>query len=188
MSAARHHDTGQAPGTGLPVDPDLPFPRRVARRGLLGLRRRWDILLVIAAGGALGSTARYLLAVALPHRADGLPWATVTVNIVGSFLLGALMVFVIDVWAPQRYVRPFFGVGVLGGLTTFSTYTMDTWTLVTHGRHAAAAVYFFGSFAGGLTAIWAGLVTARVVIRRARRLREQRADLHDSTTFSRSQR
>lgn len=170
----------------MPVDPDVPAPRPVLRRALGGLRRRWDILLVIAAGGALGSTARYGLTVALPHRLDEIPWATVTVNVMGCYLLGVLMVFVTDVWPPQRYIRPFVGVGVMGGLTTFSTYTMDTWALVSHGHNAAGALYLLGSLAGGLAAIWAGLVSARVLAQRGRRQFEAPLSRHHSTDTSRS--
>ncbi|HEY6796216.1 MAG TPA: CrcB family protein, partial [Kineosporiaceae bacterium] len=70
------------------------------------LRRRGDILAVIAAGGAVGSLARWGLGEAMPHRAGTFPWATFAANVSGCWLLGILMVFVIDVWSPSRYVRP----------------------------------------------------------------------------------
>ena len=160
--------------TPMPVDPDLPVGRPFIRRGWLGLRRRADILLVIGAGGALGSAARYGVAQLLPHQTGQLPWATVSVNVVGCLLIGVLMVFVMDVWPPQRYVRPFLGVGVLGGFTTFSTYTVDTWQLAKAGVPWSAVFYLVVSLAAGLVAVWAGLVLARLLIRARHRRREKR--------------
>lgn len=148
--------------------------QRSSGSGVLELRRRWDILLVIAAGGALGSGGRHLISTALPHAPDEVPWSTVTVNVVGSYLLGLLMVFVIDVWPPQRYVRPFLGVGILGGFTTFSTYTMDGWALMSSGRYLAGGLYLVGSMAGALVAVWLGLVTARLLVQTLR----QRTSTH----------
>src|SRR6185295_14847300 len=92
--------------------------------------RTWDVLAVVAAGGGLGSAARYGLARALPSPATGFPWATFLTNVTGCLLLGVLMVYVLEVWPPRRYVRPFLGVGFLGGYTTFSTYTVELLTLL----------------------------------------------------------
>src|SRR6201992_4401295 len=78
-------------------------------------------LAVISAGGALGALARYGLATAWPHPATGFPWATWTINVSGSFLIGVLMVLIERRFAGRRLIRPFFGVGILGGYTTFST-------------------------------------------------------------------
>jgi CrcB protein len=171
----------------LPVDPDvtvgtheaararsLPFLRQA--RHTLG--RRWDILLVIAAGGALGSLARWGLGEALSPRRGHFPWATFLENVTGGFALGMLMVFVVDVWPPSRYVRPFIGVGVLGGFTTFSTYLLDTRTLVVAHRVPLAAVYLFSTLAAGIAGVWLGIAVSRLLIARAirRRKRRRRAD------------
>ena len=112
-------------------------------------------MLAVALGGALGGAARYLLNGAI----GGGPWATFTENVLGSFLLGALMVFVLA--HPSRYARPFFGVGVLGGFTTFSAYIWDANDLVSGGRTALAMVYLFGSGAAGLPACMAGMALVR---------------------------
>jgi CrcB protein len=130
------------------------------------LRSRWDILLVVAAGGAIGSLARWGLGEAFSARSGSFPWATFTENISGGFALGVLMVFVVDVWRPSRYVRPFLGVGVLGGYTTFSTYTLDTRALVVADRAPLAAVYLFGTLTAGLAAVWLGLAVARLFVGR----------------------
>ena len=132
------------------------------------LTDRWDILAVIAAGGALGSLARWELSRLLPHPAATFPWATFDTNVSGCLLLGVLMVFVLDVWPPSRYVRPFLGVGVLGGFTTFSTYMLDARGLLVSGHAATAGAYLFGSLVAGLAAVWAGVTLARLALRVAR--------------------
>src|SRR6476661_3436681 len=75
---------------------------------------------VVAAGGALGAVARWALAEALPHEAGSFPWSTWVTNVLGCFLIGVLMVVVVERWPDRRLVRPFFGTGILGGFTTFS--------------------------------------------------------------------
>jgi len=141
----------------------------------LGLRRRWDVLAVIAVGGALGSVARWGVEVAVPQDPGQVPWSTWLVNVTGGLLLGALMVFVVDVWPPRRYVRPFLGVGVLGGYTTFSTYMLDVRTLLSRGEAGTAFGYLVGTLVTGLLAVWAGVLLARLAVRalerRRRRLR-----------------
>ena len=136
-------------------------------------KSRWDVVLVVAAGGALGSLARWGLGEVLSAGVGRFPWATFIENVTGSFALGALMVFVIDVWPPSRYVRPFVGVGVLGGFTTFSTYALDTRALVVADRVPLAAVYLFGTLAAGLVAVWLGIAVARLIITSAIRRRVQ---------------
>ncbi len=145
----------------LPVDPDLPVEPPPRKSGSHLLRGRLDILAVIAVGGAVGSAARYAVAEALPHEPGKVAWSTFTVNVTGGFLLGLLMVFVLDVWPPSRYLRPFFGVGVLGGFTTFSTYMLDTHALLAAGQVVAALTYVLGTLVVGLAAVWLGVFTAR---------------------------
>ena len=132
-------------------------------RGLL--RDRWDVLLVISAGGALGSLGRWGVGELLPWRGSGFPWATFLVNISGAFALGLLMVLVLEVWPPSRYVRPFVGVGLLGGYTTFSAYALETRELLAAGELPTALAYLFGSLAAGLVAVWLGIALARAAVR-----------------------
>jgi CrcB protein len=138
------------------------------------LRQRGDVLAVIAVGGALGSLARWGLAQALPHPGATFPWATFAANVSGCLLLGVLMVGVLEVWPPSRYVRPFLGVGVLGGYTTFSTYMLDARGLLVAGRTALAGQYLFGTLAAGLAAVWLGVALARLAVRGATRSRRTR--------------
>lgn len=146
----------------LPIDPDLPSAQpRAVRRVVRALRHRWDILAAISAGGALGSAVRYAVAEAIPHAPGQIPWSTVAINLTGGFLLGLLMVFVLDVWPPTRYVRPLVGIGVLGGFTTFSTYTVETRDLLVAGQPASAATYLLITLLGGLLTVWLGIICAR---------------------------
>jgi len=134
------------------------------------------VLAVIAAGGALGSLARWGLASALPHAAGAFPWATFLTNVTGCLLIGALMVLLTEAWPPSRYLRPFLGIGVLGGYTTFSTYMLDDRGLLVTGHVGLAAAYLAGSLAAGLAAVWAGVVSLRAAIRVARWRARRHAD------------
>lgn len=171
-----------APTNLLPVDSDVSVSERdrararplsVRQQARRTLRSRWDILLVIAAGGALGSLARCGLGEVFSAERGDFPWATFIENVSGGLVLGVLMVFVIDVWPPSRYVRPFLGVGVLGGFTTFSTYLLDTRALVVADRAPLAAIYLFGTLTAGIAAVWLGIAAARLFISRAIRRRQQ---------------
>ncbi len=133
------------------------------------VRQRWDILAVIAVGGAAGSLGRWALSEALPHSPGRLPWATWVENVTGALALGVLMVLVLDLWPPNRYLRPFAGVGVLGGYTTFSTYMLDARDLFDAGEPALGLLYLLGTLATGLAAVWVGTLAGRVVVLQARR-------------------
>jgi fluoride exporter len=163
------------------VDPDvwpqdLPptVPAEAERRrvlpGLLwrqltrALAERRDVLAVIAAGGALGSLARWGLSQLMPTAPGGFAWATFTANVSGCLLIGVLMVFVTRAWPPSRYRRPFLGVGVVGGYTTFSTYLLDARAMLLAGHAARAGGYVFGSLLAGVLAVWAGMLLARLLL------------------------
>ncbi len=155
-----------------PVDPDVtPEDVRTSALDHAIVRDRLDVLAVVAAGGALGSAARYGLGELWPHHPGAVPWATFAVNVIGCFLLGLLMVFVVDVWPPQRHVRPFLGVGVLGGFTTFSTYALDTRQLLVEGRAGAAVGYLIGTLVLALLAVVLGALAGRAVTRGRRERR-----------------
>jgi CrcB protein len=110
------------------MDPDVDLHVPQQRWELR--RAPWATLGVISAGGVLGASARHALAVALPHLPGHFPWATFVTNVSGCLLIGVLMVLITEVWPAHRLVRPFLGVGVLGGYTTFSTYTVDIERLI----------------------------------------------------------
>ena len=130
--------------------------------------RDLDVLGVIALGGALGSLARYGLQRAVPHDDPAsFAWATFVTNVLGCLLIGLLMWFVLEVWGARRYARPFLGVGLLGGFTTFSTYAVEAQGMARADAWGTAGVYVAVSVVLGLLAVrggyWLGrlLATAR---------------------------
>jgi CrcB protein len=131
-------------------------------------RAPWAVLSVISAGGALGAAARYGLDQAFPTGPGGFPWAIFWVNVSGCLLIGVLMVLVVEIWAGRPLVRPFLGVGVLGGFTTFSTYTVDIQRLVDAGAPGTGLLYLAGTLVAALAATWVGLSVARWTIARTR--------------------
>jgi CrcB protein len=167
------HESSEPVEAEMPVDPDVPAGSvpRFHRRAWNTLVERWDILLAIAAGGAVGSVARWAIGEALPHQPGHLPWSTAVENVSGAFALGVLMVFVVDLWPSTRYMRPFVGVGLLGGYTTFSTYMLDTRALLAAGEAGRAAGYLFGTLIAGLAAAWIGIALGRTTILMLRRRR-----------------
>lgn len=136
------------------------------RRRVRLLKGRGDILAAIAAGGALGSLARWGLAEALPHGSGEIAVSTWITNVTGALVIGALMHLITEVWPPRRLLRPFWGVGVLGGYTTFSTYALDMHHLLAAGEPVRAAVYYLGTLLTGLPAVWLGLAAARAASHR----------------------
>ena len=117
--------------------------------------------LLAALGGALGALARWALAEALPAAPAGWPWATLLVNLTGCFLMGVLLA-VLAARAPEPpWARPFLGVGVLGGYTTYSTFAVDVVELVDDGAVGTAVGYLVVSVAGGVLAAAAGVELGR---------------------------
>jgi CrcB protein len=92
------------------------------------------------------------------------PWATFGVNVSGCLLIGVLMVAITRRWPRARLLRPFVGVGFLGGYTTFSTYILDIRNTVAAGRPAVALLYLFGTLFAAVVAVWAGMaITGRML-------------------------
>jgi fluoride exporter len=123
------------------------------------------VLAVIALGGVAGSLGRGWVAHRLPTAPGAFPWATFWVNVTGAFLIGALMHYVLEVWPPHRLLRPFLGVGVLGGWTTFSTYMLEARGLLARGHPQTATAYVASTLVLGLAAVWLGLALARAAAR-----------------------
>ena len=166
MPVSRSHPRDE----DLPTDPDGHGDGRPWQpRGEPALPAPTSrVLAVVAAGGILGSLARYGLALALPAPSGTFPWATFLANVSGSLLLGLLLVILAEVLAPSRYLRPFLGVGVLGGYTTFSAYTSDARSLLAAGHGPLALAYVFGTLAACLLATVVGVWLGRLLERRAR--------------------
>lgn len=118
--------------TESPIDPDVPDRQELPRHPAA-------VLGAIAAGGVLGAEARAGIAAVAPTPAGGFPVGTLLINVTGCLLIGVLMVLVVEVGRGHPLTRPFLGVGVLGGYTTFSGYAVDAQRLIDAG-HVAAAV------------------------------------------------
>ena len=119
-------------------------------------------LAYVALGGAVGASARYLAGVAaIRVMGPGFPWGTLTVNVVGSFVMGAVVVLLAHLSATR--FAPFLMTGVLGGFTTFSAFSLDAVTLWERGAVTQAAVYTGASVVLSLTALIGGLALARAL-------------------------
>ncbi|MDA3935867.1 MAG: fluoride efflux transporter CrcB [Actinomycetota bacterium] len=121
-------------------------------------------LLAVASGGAIGASLRYLLGQAIGTRTLGdFPWHTLAANVSGAFLLGLLMTAGGGRIALSHNWRMFLGVGLLGGYTTFSTFSFETIELLREGAMMHAAANAFGSLALGLVAAAAGIAVGRAL-------------------------
>jgi len=123
--------------------------------------REWDLLAAMALGGVVGAEARYGLDAAFPHADNAIPWSTVLVNASGCLLIGVLMVVLLELARPHRLWRPFLGVGVLGGYTTYSTFAVDSVRLLHQHRPGLALGYIAVTFVSCLAAVWLGVAGTR---------------------------
>jgi fluoride exporter len=149
---------------GLPIDPDIDELEVPPRRRPTS---RWPrfapgVLIAVFVGGVLGGGARYGIGRALPPAADGFPWDIFVINLSGAFALAVLLVLVLEVFPPTRYVRPALGTGFIGAFTTFSSLATATDHLLAHGHPMLAISYAVGSLFGGLAAAAIGLACGRV--------------------------
>ena len=124
---------------GTDPDPAAVDPDAVAAGGR-AQPRLGAVVAVVAIGGIVGAEARYGLSVGLPHAPGAWAWSTLLANVTGCLLIGVLMVLVTE-RIRHPLVRPLLGVGVLGGYTTFSTYTTDTLAAFGAGHIGPALLY-----------------------------------------------
>lgn len=114
----------------------------------------------VALGGAIGATGRYLTTIGMARlMGAGFPYGTLVVNVVGSFAIGLLFVWLIERDAVR--LAPLLMTGVLGGFTTFSAFSLDVLMLIERGDVTAAALYGAASVGLSLLAVAAGLALAR---------------------------
>ena len=145
----------------MSVDPDLPPPGPHAPTAVAAT--------VVGLGGAVGALARTGIADLWPHPARGWPWSTLVVNATGSALLGVLLVVLARRFPRDRYARPLLGTGILGGYTTFSTFSVDAAQLVRFDRPGVALGYVVASIAAILLGCVLGLGLARRLLDGAER-------------------
>ena len=118
-------------------------------------------LFPVMIGGAIGAGARHLVGQAMLARlGPGFPWWTLSVNIVGSLAMG-LLIGLLARSAGGETTRLFVGVGILGGFTTFSSFSLEFWVLFERGQAGQAAFYVLGSVMGALLACGAGMIAVR---------------------------
>ncbi len=121
-------------------------------------------ILAVALGGALGSVMRYLVVSRVAHWLGApFPWGTFTVNVLGCFVFGALAEIFARKWSPGGEVQLLLTTGFLGGFTTFSAFSFDTYMLYERGAMLAAGGYVLGSVVLSILAFFAGLHLLRLI-------------------------
>jgi CrcB protein len=119
--------------------------------------------LLVALGGGIGAAGRYGVSLAMPLKPGEWPWATFSVNVAGSLAIGVLAGWLSSRGDAAESWRLFLGVGVLGGFTTFSAYSLETLRMIERGEWPAALLYALGSVAAGLAAVAIGAEIAKRV-------------------------
>jgi CrcB protein len=145
----------------LPVDSDLDWEPVDGTRARPHLAPA--VIGSVFVGGCAGGLARYGLTLALPAGSSAWPWATLLANIGGAFLLGLLLVLVLEVWTDRTLLRPLLGTGFCGGFTTMSSLVVTTDRWLTDGSAAKALGYVVVTVLAGLVAVFAGLLAGRAV-------------------------
>ena len=124
-----------------------------------------NMMFAVACGGALGAMGRHLISNQIMRRAgDGFPWDTLTINVIGSFILGLLVEYLAQRWSATQEIRGFLVVGVLGGFTTCSAFSLDTALLLERGSLGPAFAYVAGNVLLSIGGMFAGLWLFRQVL------------------------
>jgi CrcB protein len=119
--------------------------------------------ILVMTGGAIGAAARFGLARAIPHMQAGWPWPTFLANVLGGLLMGIVAAYVVRSGAVDENIRLFAGVGLLGGFTTFSAFSLEMAQMIERGEMALAGGYALASVLLALAALFAGLALGRAV-------------------------
>lgn len=119
-------------------------------------------LLLVAIGGAVGSMLRYLFGMAAMQTfGSAFPWGTWGVNLIGGLAMGLLAGLLARGSEGGEALRLLIGVGVLGGFTTFSAFSLESYTMIVRGDAMLAFAYAMASVAGSIVMLWAGVTLAR---------------------------
>jgi CrcB protein len=123
-----------------------------------------QFIVAVAIGGAVGSVARYLVGIGSGKLfGTDFPWGTLIINVTGSFLIGALVGLFAVRWDLSQAMRIFLTVGICGGYTTFSTFSLDAYYLMERGQTLASFAYMVASVALSVGALIAALRLVRAV-------------------------
>ena len=123
------------------------------------------LLAAIAIGGALGALGRHFVSVGMAGwLGHGFPWGTLTANVLGSFVMGALIELMALVWSPTAELRALLTVGLLGAFTTFSTFSLDAISLYERGAAGLAGLYIGVSVVLSVGALFAGMRLLRLIL------------------------
>ncbi|MVZ97125.1 fluoride efflux transporter CrcB [Sphingorhabdus sp. IMCC26285] len=122
----------------------------------------YSIILVMS-GGAIGAGLRFGLSRALPYAGQGWPWSTFAANILGGLAMGVLAAWVLRGDNSAEPLRLFVGVGVLGGFTTFSAFSLEMAQMIEQGQTELAAGYALASVLLALGALFAGMTAAKAL-------------------------
>lgn len=121
-----------------------------------------NMILAVAVGGALGATGRFLMGKMMFRlMGPGFPWGTLSVNILGSFLIGLLVALLAMKTNLSHTWQGFLVIGCLGGFTTFSAFSMEVGLMLERHELTQAALYAFGSLFAGVLALFLGLYAGR---------------------------
>ena len=124
-----------------------------------------QMLMFVGLGGAIGAMGRFVVMSAVGHVTHtGFPWGTMTVNVIGALVLGAVLELSALTWSPSPEIRAMVVIGGLGAFTTFSTFSMDLYFLIDRGAIVNAALYAMGSVLICLVAFWAGMSLLRMIL------------------------
>ncbi|MEG2805753.1 fluoride efflux transporter CrcB [Stenotrophomonas sp.] len=122
-----------------------------------GIGAWWQQLGLVMAGGALGAALRFMVGDAMLRQfGNGFPWGTLTVNLVGAFAAGYVMVWLQSRGQAALYWRAFLIIGIIGGLTTFSSMMLETLVFARTDRGLMMPLYLGVSLVGGMALVWAG--------------------------------
>ncbi len=122
---------------------------------------KFALIFLVACGSAVGGLLRYLISIGLNPFAELFPWATFAVNLLGSFLIGVLFVWCARFQAEQK-LRALLIVGLMGGLTTFSSFSLEADGLIHTGRAGLALLYVFLSVVLGILGVFLGMSLMRL--------------------------
>ncbi len=121
-------------------------------------------IILVMTGGGVGAALRFILGRSLPVGAGGWPWGTFAANVLGGLAMGVLTAWLLRAGAAGENMRLLLGVGLLGGFTTFSSFSLDMMRMIEGGQIGLAFAYACGSVLLALGALYVGMVATRMVM------------------------